>query len=63
MFSLTPKEKVFFDIFEKAAANALACAKELVEFFDRFDNLAERAERIKDLEHRGDELTHETAGL
>ncbi len=60
MFSLIPKERVFFDLFEKAASNAVLCTKELVEFFDRFDNLTDRASRIKDLEHRGDELTHDT---
>jgi predicted phosphate transport protein (TIGR00153 family) len=60
MFSLIPKERVFFDLFEKAAANAHVCAKELVEFFDKFDNLPDRMRRIKELEHRGDELTHET---
>lgn len=60
MFSLIPKERVFFDLFEKAAANAHVCAKELVEFFDKFDNPQLRMQRIKELEHAGDEITHET---
>ena len=60
MFNLLPKEQVFFDLFEKAAANAHACTEALVEFLERFDDLGGRARRIKDLEHVGDELTHET---
>jgi predicted phosphate transport protein (TIGR00153 family) len=60
MFNLVPKEAVFFDLFEKAAANAHECTQSLVEFLDRFDDLPNRARRIKDLEHVGDELTHET---
>jgi predicted phosphate transport protein (TIGR00153 family) len=60
MFNLIPKEPAFFDLFEKAAANALTCSRELVDFLDHFDNLPARARRIKELEHVGDELTHET---
>ena len=60
MFRLVPKEVVFFDLFERAAANANACAKELRQALDRLDDVAERGKRIKDLEHVGDQLTHET---
>ena len=59
MFSLLPKEEVFFDLFEKAAANAHACTVELVEFFERYDDLDARMRRVKEFEHIGDELTHE----
>jgi predicted phosphate transport protein (TIGR00153 family) len=60
MFNLIPKEAVFFDLFEKAADNAHECTQQLVEFLERFDDLQNRARKIKDLEHIGDELTHET---
>jgi predicted phosphate transport protein (TIGR00153 family) len=60
MFNVIPKEKAFFDLFEKAAANAHECTTALVEFLDRFDDLGGRARKVKDLEHVGDELTHET---
>jgi uncharacterized protein len=59
MFRLIPKEMVFFDLFEKAAANSHLGAKELQELLVKFDHLPERAKRIKDIEHAGDELTHE----
>jgi hypothetical protein len=59
MFNLLPKEPVFFQLFEKAAANAHECTQALVEFLDRFDDLPNRARHIKELEHVGDELTHD----
>ncbi len=58
MFSLIPKEDAFFDLFDKAAANAHACAEALAEFLEEYDDLEERMRRIKELEHVGDELTH-----
>jgi hypothetical protein len=59
MFSLIPKDDVFFDLFEKASANCHRAARELHDFFDRYDDLEGRMRRIKELEHVGDELTHE----
>lgn len=59
MFSLLPKEAVFFDLFEKAAANAHQCTLALAELLDRFDDLEGRMRRVKELEHIGDEITHE----
>jgi predicted phosphate transport protein (TIGR00153 family) len=63
MFNVMPKDALFFDLFEKAAGNAHACTEALVVFLDEFDDLGERAHRVKDLEHIGDELTHETIEL
>jgi uncharacterized protein len=59
MFRLIPRELVFFDLFEKAAENARRGAEEVHALFDKFDDLHERAKRVKDIEHAGDELTHE----
>ena len=60
MFNIIPRETVFFDLFEKAAGNAHDCTQALVDFLERFDHLGDRARKVKDLEHVGDELTHET---
>ncbi|MFO1009773.1 MAG: DUF47 domain-containing protein [Planctomycetota bacterium] len=60
MFNLIPKEEAFFDLFEKATDNAHACCLALQEFLERYDDLEGRMRRIKELEHIGDELTHET---
>lgn len=60
MFNLIPKDEGFFVLFEKAADNAHQCTLALLEFLERFDDLEGRMRRIKELEHIGDELTHET---
>jgi uncharacterized protein Yka (UPF0111/DUF47 family) len=54
-----PREENFFELFEAAAENAHKAAGELVEFLEKFDNVPERATRIKDLEHAGDKITHD----
>jgi predicted phosphate transport protein (TIGR00153 family) len=59
VFSLLPKEDVFFDLFERAADNAHQGMLALAELLEHFDDLEERRRRIKELEHIGDELTHE----
>jgi uncharacterized protein len=60
MFNLMPKDDVFFGLFEKSAANAQDTANALVEYLERFDDLSQRTRSIHELEHVGDELTHET---
>jgi len=60
MFRIKPREQVFFDLFERSAANASKGSQELLELLEKFDDLPERAKRIKDIEHAGDEITHET---
>ena len=54
-----PRQDDFFVLFEAAAKNAHAAAIELVDFLEVFDNVPERAKRIKDLEHAGDKITHD----
>src|SRR5262245_9890798 len=59
MFRLLPTEMVFFDLFERAADNVRDGAEALLEFLEKWDDLPERAKRIKDIEHAGDDITHE----
>jgi uncharacterized protein len=59
MFRIIPHEPVFFDLFEKSADVASRGAKELLELLTVFDDLPLRAKRVKDIEHEGDEVTHE----
>jgi len=59
MFRIIPQEMAFFDLFERAATNASAGARELHELLVHWDDLPERAKRMKDIEHVGDEITHE----
>ncbi len=60
MFSLIPKEMVFFDLFEEAAKNAHQGALALADLLEDFRNVAEKVKKIKDIEHAGDKITHTT---
>ena len=56
----TPKNKIFFELFEKMAENGHTMAgklKEIVAETD-FDKRASLISRVEDLEHANDELTH-----
>jgi predicted phosphate transport protein (TIGR00153 family) len=59
VFRILPAERAFFDLFERSAGLAHQVAKELVDLLASFDDLPERAKRIHDMEHAGDEVTHE----
>jgi hypothetical protein len=59
---MTPQEKQFFDDLESEAENVLQAARALRTLFDDFDHLADQRKRIKDLEHRGDEIVHHIYG-
>jgi uncharacterized protein Yka (UPF0111/DUF47 family) len=60
MFSLIPKEMIFFDLFEEAAKNAHQGALALQELLADFTNVSEKVRKIKDIEHAGDKITHTT---
>src|SRR5437588_8934914 len=62
--SLVPQKREFFDLYNRAARNAVAIAQALVELLDAFpDGAEERNRDIKELEHEGDRLTHEVVDL
>ncbi|MFL5765805.1 MAG: DUF47 domain-containing protein [Bacteroidia bacterium] len=58
----TPKDKKFFPLFEKAAANATATSKTLVELVNctSLERRKELFREVERLEHVGDNITHET---
>ncbi len=55
---MTPQEKQFFDDLESEAENVLQGARAFRAIFDDFTRLAEHRKKIKDIEHRGDEIVH-----
>lgn len=60
--ALVPKDDKFFDYFEKDVGNLLAAAKVFKELMTNTMSKEERVQKIKkieELEHRGDELTHQ----
>ena len=59
MFSLFPRDEDFFALFRKQAGLVRGACEQLQEMVQRFDQLEERAKRLKDVEHQGDLVTHE----
>ena len=59
MFSLTPKEDKFFELFVETANIAYKASNLLVEFLKDLDNAEENLKKIKEVEHEGDKKQHE----
>jgi predicted phosphate transport protein (TIGR00153 family) len=58
-FKWFPKDENFFDLFKRQAAVVREGCEQLHEMMTKFDNIEERAKRLKDVEHQGDLITHE----
>ena len=58
-FSLVPKEKKFFALFEQSAQNTVKIAQQLKDMMHVWENVRERMGIITDLEHQGDAITHQ----
>jgi uncharacterized protein len=57
--SLLPRERRFYDLFEQQAATLVEAADLLEQALVEVADLPTRQREIKDLEHQGDDLTHE----
>lgn len=51
-------DKTIIDILESQGANLVTATSSLVELLTHFDSFMERGSKIKDLEHEGDNITH-----
>ena len=58
-FRLIPREESFFDLFELMAQKVQQGADALVELLADYSDLDRKAGRVLDIEHEGDEITHE----
>lgn len=58
MLRLLPVEPKFFDLFETQAATVLEAARALQEMAHHYDHIPEKAQHIKEIESRGDSITH-----
>ncbi|HEX6330494.1 MAG TPA: DUF47 family protein [Actinomycetota bacterium] len=56
---LVPRDQSFFTLFVQQARNVEEGAKVLFDLIAEYDGVAERAARLRQLEHDGDDLTHE----
>ena len=54
-----PQDERFFDYFRKAVENAMEVAQALRDLLDNYTEVERKARRVRDLEHRGDEITHQ----
>ena len=61
-FSFIPKDMGFYDMFEQGTSNLVVAAEKLLDLFENYENVAAKAEELKDLEHKGDAITHEIIG-
>jgi predicted phosphate transport protein (TIGR00153 family) len=58
-FSFIPRDMEFYDLFEEETKNLVVAAEKLVDFFENFENVEQKAKELKALEHQGDVITHE----
>jgi len=58
-FSFVPRDMKFYDLFEQETANLVVAGEKLVDLFNNYENVEAKAKELKDLEHRGDVITHE----
>ena len=58
-FLMTPRDTKFYDLFEQDTANLVTAAEKLVDFFDNYEDVEVKAKQLKDLETKGDTITHE----
>ncbi len=55
---IMPREGTFFDLFVELAEATQVGAAALVELLENYTQVAGKVETIKDIEHRGDNITH-----
>ena len=59
MFGMIPKEEKFFKLFKNMTENIIEGSRLLKDMLDNFEDPNESQRRIKDVEHKGDSITHE----
>jgi predicted phosphate transport protein (TIGR00153 family) len=62
-FQVIPRELAFYDLLDGAARNVAEGAGELLSLVDHLDEAQGHVEHIRELEHRGDDLTHAIIAL
>ena len=58
-FKLIPQDERFYDLFNRGAANTLEGARVLDDLMTNFVDVERKARHLKEIEHTGDEITHE----
>ncbi|MGZ4788739.1 MAG: DUF47 domain-containing protein [Terriglobales bacterium] len=58
MVRLIPRETKFFDMFTEMARNLIEGARLMKSLLENYENVPAQVARLKDIEHRGDDMTH-----
>lgn len=56
---LIPRDGSFFEMFARMGTNLIEGAQVLADIFSHYENVESKVARIKEIEHRGDDMTHE----
>jgi len=59
---LIPQDARFFDLFNRSAENILEGARLLDDLLHNYVDIERKVRHLKDIEHTGDEVTHEVFG-
>jgi len=57
--SLIPRSGRFYELFDQSARNLVVASEALTDLLGHFENVETKTAHLKDLEHEGDEITHE----
>ena len=57
-FSLIPRSGRFYELFNQSARNLVVASEALTDLLEHFENVETKIAHLKDLEHEGDEITH-----
>ena len=55
---LIPQDRIFFDLFENLGTACTQAAELLVAITDDYTDIKNRAHKMEELEHKGDEISH-----
>jgi uncharacterized protein len=59
MVRLLPREPKFFELFTEMAENVTVAARLLQDLLRQYNDVPAAVQKIKDVEHKGDEITHQ----
>ena len=57
-FSLIPRSGRFYELFDQSTRNLVVASEALTDLLEHFENVETKTAHLKDLEHEGDEITH-----
>src|SRR3990167_8820350 len=59
---IIPQDKHFFNMLENESQNVLDGSKAFLDMLKNYENIKEKQQKIKDIEHQGDDYVHEIFG-